>query len=57
MAFICFVIATVLFFLNAISANWGPDDPVGWGFVFVALGLALSTSGPVWTWVRARGPQ
>ena len=49
LAFIAYVIAAVIFIVNALGSEF-TDNPVMWGLFFVALGLALSQVpyGPQW---------
>lgn len=50
LAFICYVIAAVLFVAGAEGNEFVTDNPTGYGFVFVAVGLALAQLpwGPRW---------
>lgn len=50
LAFICYVVATVLFIAGAEGNEFVTDNPGGYGLVFVALGLALAQLpyGPRW---------
>lgn len=56
LAFISYVIATVLLIAGANGGEFVTDNPTGWGLVFVALGLALAQLpyGPRWP---RNGPQ
>lgn len=41
LAFVCYVVATVIFALLALEVEDGPE--AAWGFMFIALGLAVAS--------------
>jgi hypothetical protein len=58
MSAIFYIIAFVIFLLTGVEAqdelksSWTQTDGIAFGLAFVALGLALGGTWPVWPWRR-----
>lgn len=56
MALVAYIVAAVLLGVGAEGGTFITDNPTGWGFFFVAVGLALASLGYGSFTMPRRGP-